>query len=122
MPVIVQANCVRMHSHSNSDRHDLYRDKIELNYIQEYDPLAKFQASLLRYDRFSEEEIKAIEDRVKEEVKEAHRKAMASPDPDPASIFDFVSPEPYLSEKYPEGLHNAMKVNLKNLLKPLMKL
>ena len=25
-PVIVQANCVRIHSHSNSDRHELYRN------------------------------------------------------------------------------------------------
>lgn len=107
LPVIVQANCVRMHSHSNSDRHDLYRDKTELNYVQEYDPLQKFKRLLLRYNRFSEDELKVIEDRVKEEVKEAHRKVMASPDPDPASIFDFVNAEPYPAAKYPDGLHHA---------------
>jgi 2-oxoisovalerate dehydrogenase E1 component len=106
IPVIVQANCVRMHSHSNSDRQDLYRDKIELNYVQEYDPLGKYRRLLLRYNRFTEDELKLIEDRVKEEVKEAHRKVMASPDPDPASIFDFVIAEPYKAEKYPEGLHS----------------
>ncbi len=45
-PVIVQANCVRIHSHSNSDRHDLYRDDYELNYVHEYDPLAKYRRLL----------------------------------------------------------------------------
>jgi len=104
-PVIVQANCVRMHSHSNSDRHDLYRDDYELNYVSEYDPLAKYRRLLLRYERFTEEELVAIEEQAKEEVKKAHKAAMSAPDPDPASIYDFVIPEPYVSEKYPEGLH-----------------
>ncbi|MCK5462043.1 MAG: thiamine pyrophosphate-dependent dehydrogenase E1 component subunit alpha, partial [Bacteroidales bacterium] len=39
-PVIVQANCVRIHSHSNSDAHELYRDDFELNFVKQYDPLA----------------------------------------------------------------------------------
>lgn len=105
-PVIVQANCVRMHSHSNSDRHDLYRDDYELNYVSEYDPLAKYRRLLLRYDRFTEQELVAIEEEAKEVVKAAHKAAMSAPDPDPASIYDFVIPEPYVSEKYPQGLHN----------------
>jgi 2-oxoisovalerate dehydrogenase E1 component len=105
-PVIVQANCVRIHSHSNSDRHDLYRDDYELNYVSEYDPLAKYRRLLLRYERFTEEELVKIEGEAKEIVKKAHKAAMSAPDPDPASILDYVLPEPYLSEKYPEGLHN----------------
>lgn len=104
-PVIVHANCVRIHSHSNSDRHDLYRDDAELNYVNEYDPLAKYRRLLLRYERFTEEEILAIEAEAKEIVKQAHRAGMNAPDPDPASIFDYVLPEAYVSEKYPEGLH-----------------
>jgi len=107
MPVIVQANCLRMHSHSNSDRHELYRDDFELNYVAEYDPLAKFRRLLLRYKRFSEQEIVEIEEEVKAEVKEAHRKAMAAPDPKPESIFDFVIGKAYKAEKYPDGIHNS---------------
>ncbi len=106
LPVIVQANCVRIHSHSNSDRHDLYRDDSELNYVQQYDPLGKYRRMLLRYNRFTEEELKTIEEKVKEEVREAHRIVMASPDPSPSSVFDFVSPEPYTASKYPEGTHS----------------
>ncbi len=104
-PVIVQANCVRIHSHSNSDRHDLYRDDYELNYVHQYDPLAKFRRLLLRYDRFTEEEIDALEKEAREIVKAAHKAGMNSADPKPESIHDFVIPEPYVSEKYPEGLH-----------------
>jgi len=105
-PVIVQANCVRIHSHSNSDRHDLYRDDYELNYVHAYDPLAKFRRLLLRYERFTEAEIEELENEAKVVVKAAHKVGMNSPNPSPESIHDFVIPEPYVSEKYPEGLHN----------------
>ncbi len=105
-PVIVHANCVRIHSHSNSDRHDLYRDDYELNYVNEYDPLAKYRRLLLRYERFTEAELEAIEAEAKEVVKAAHKAGMNAPQPTPESIYDFVIPEPYVSDKYPEGLHN----------------
>jgi 2-oxoisovalerate dehydrogenase E1 component len=105
-PVIVQANCVRIHSHSNSDDHLLYRSEAERNYVEEYDPLAKFRRMLLRYERFSEEELEKIEEDVKKELKKIHKEALAAPDPTPESIYDFVLPEPYQSSKYPEGLHD----------------
>ncbi len=60
MPAIVQANCVRMGAHSNSDKHVLYRDKAELSYVEKYDPMAKFRRLLIRYKRFTEEELVAI--------------------------------------------------------------
>jgi len=104
-PVIVQANCIRIHSHSNSDRHELYRDDYELNYVNEYDPIAKYRRLLLRYNRFTEEELVQIESKAKEEVKAAHKLAMAAPDPSPDSILDFVIGPEYKSEKYPEGTH-----------------
>lgn len=113
MPVIVQANCVRMHSHSNSDRHELYRDENELSYSREYDPLAKYRRLLLRYERFTEEELVKIEEKVKEEVKAAHKKAMAAPDPDPKSIFNFVLPEPYKPSKWIDGTHSETGDKLK---------
>jgi 2-oxoisovalerate dehydrogenase E1 component len=106
-PVLLQANCVRMHSHSNSDDHLLYRNELERNYVMEYDPLAKFERLLLRYERFTEDEILEIQQAAKAELKEAHKAALSAPDPAPESIYDFVLPEAYQSEKYPEGLHNA---------------
>ncbi len=107
MPAIVQANCVRIHSHSNSDRHELYRDDYEMNYVQKYDPLAKFRRMLIRYERLTEQEIEAIEEEAKEIVKKAHKAAITAADPSPESIYDFVIAEPYKAEKYPEGIHSA---------------
>lgn len=122
-PVIVQANCVRMRSHSNSDDHLLYRSEAERNYVIEYDPMAKFRRLLIRYERFTEEEIQTIEQEVKLEIKAAHKAALKAPDPTPESIYDFVFPEPYVSEKYPDGLHNeeGEKVKLITALNETLK-
>lgn len=105
-PVILHANCVRMGSHSNSDKHELYRDEEERNYVKQYDPLAKYKRMILRYKRFTEDELLEIEKKADAAVKKAHRTAITSPDPSPESIHDFVTPEPVVSEKYPEGLHD----------------
>lgn len=106
MPVLVHANCVRIESHSNSDKHTLYRDKHELKYVKEADPLLKFRRMLLRYKRFTEEELVEIEAQAKKELSAANKKALAAPDPDPKTIFDFVMPEPYQPKKYMDGTHN----------------
>ncbi|MFV0470560.1 MAG: thiamine pyrophosphate-dependent enzyme [Paludibacteraceae bacterium] len=105
-PVIVHANCVRIGSHSNSDKHTLYRDENELKYTKQADPLQKFRRMLLRYNRFTESELQAIEEESKKTLNAAHKKVIAMPDPDPKSIYDFVLPDPYVSEKYKEGLHS----------------
>lgn len=103
-PVIVQANCVRIGSHSNSDKHTLYRDEKELAYVKEADPLMRFRRMLLSYKRLTEEDLKQIEDAAKKQLSADNRKALAAPDPDPKSIFDFVLPEPYQPERYKDGL------------------
>jgi 2-oxoisovalerate dehydrogenase E1 component len=105
-PCIVQANCVRIKSHSNSDKQELYRNDAELNYVEQYDPLAKFRRLLLRYNRLSLDEVAQIEEKAKEEIRIAHQEALISPDPDPATINDFVYPEAFISTKYPEGIHH----------------
>jgi 2-oxoisovalerate dehydrogenase E1 component len=122
-PVLVHANCVRIGSHSNSDRHELYRDKNELSYVKEYDPLDKYRRLLLRYERATEDELKEIEEKVAAEVKVAHKKGLAAPQPTPESIYDFVTPEPYPASKYPEGLHSfdGPKVKLIEALNETMK-
>lgn len=61
---------------------------------------------MVRYNRLTEQELQKIDEKVKEEVKAAHKKAMAAPDPDPKSIYDFVAPEPYKPTKWVDGTHN----------------
>ncbi len=115
-PVIVQANCVRIGSHSNSDKQTLYRDEHELAYVKSADPLHKFRRMLIRYDRFTEEELKQIEAKAKEDLSVANRKAIAAPDPDPKSIFNFVVPDPYVPQKYTDGVHHQQEGEKKNLV------
>ena len=105
-PVIVQANCVRIGSHSNSDKHTLYRDEEELSYVKAADPIQKFRRMLLRYSRFTEDELKQIEEDAKKELSLANRKAIVAPDPDPATVLDFVLPDPYQPQKYIDGIHH----------------
>lgn len=105
-PVIVQANCVRIGSHSNSDKQTLYRDDNELAYVKAADPLYKFRRMLLRYKRFTEAELEKIEEEAKKEQNAAHRKALTAPEPTAESIYEYVLPEPYQPQKYKDGIQN----------------
>ncbi|MFP4065495.1 MAG: thiamine pyrophosphate-dependent enzyme [Bacteroidales bacterium] len=105
-PVIVHASVVRIGSHSNSDRHDLYRDEAELHCVRANDPVGKIQQLLEDNKIMSKEEQKEIDREVGKMITDAHKKILKEPDPDPASIYDHVLPEPYKPEKYPEGIHD----------------
>ena len=104
-PAMVYATCVRIGSHSNSDRHELYRDEAERAEAKAKDPLPRFRAYCLEHG-LSEDELKAIEIDNQARYLAAHDKAMAAPNPDPASIYDFVIPEAWVSARYPEGTHH----------------
>ncbi len=118
-PVIVHANCVRIHSHSNSDKHELYRDDNERHCVRMSDPLTRFRIQLLHSGKFTEEELDNLDKEAKKDISAAHKVALKSPDPDPKSIYDFVSPEPYVSGKYPEGLHDGSKGEKLKLIQAL---
>ncbi|HJW73363.1 MAG TPA: thiamine pyrophosphate-dependent enzyme [Geothrix sp.] len=105
-PAMVYASCVRIGSHSNSDRHELYRDDAERAEAKAKDPLPKFRAFCLSRG-VTEDELKAIETDNQARYLAAHDKAMAAPNPDAASIYDFVIPEGWVSEQYPDGTHQA---------------
>ncbi|HLB00631.1 MAG TPA: thiamine pyrophosphate-dependent dehydrogenase E1 component subunit alpha, partial [Bacteroidota bacterium] len=69
-PAIVHADCVRMFSHSNSDRQELYRDQAEVDEARRSDPVARFRAYLLGSDELTEEEIVRLEDENTKAVEE----------------------------------------------------
>jgi 2-oxoisovalerate dehydrogenase E1 component len=106
-PVIVHANCVRIHSHSNSDKHELYRDDNERQCVRLSDPLERFKIQLLHSGKFTEADLKALDDEAKKTISAAHKKAIVAPDPTPESIHDFVIPEPYMPAKYVDGTHDG---------------
>jgi len=105
-PAMVYAHCVRIGSHSNSDRHELYRDDAERAAAKAKDPLPKFRAYCLE-NGLSADELAAIETDNQARYLAAHEKAMAAPNPDPASIYDFIIPEAWVSEQFPNGTHEA---------------
>jgi 2-oxoisovalerate dehydrogenase E1 component len=94
----VHAECVRIHSHSNSDRHELYRSLEELAAAKAQDPLTRLRRVLVEGGAFSEEEIAAIEDANQKTYEESADRARLAPDPDPASIVEHVVPEPWVPE------------------------
>ncbi len=118
-PVIVHANCVRIHSHSNSDKHELYRDDNERHCVRMSDPLTRFRIQLIHSGKFTEEELENLDKEAKKVISAAHKVALKAADPDPKSIYDFVSPDPYVSTKYPEGLHDGSKGEKLKLIQAL---
>jgi 2-oxoisovalerate dehydrogenase E1 component len=118
-PVIVHASVVRIHSHSNSDKHELYRDDNERHCAKASDPFERYRIQLVRSGIFTDEELKAIDEEAQKEMMAAHRRALVAPNPDPDSIFDFVIAEPYIPVKYPDGIHTQTTGNKVKLIQAL---
>jgi 2-oxoisovalerate dehydrogenase E1 component len=102
-PAMVYAHCVRIGSHSNSDKHELYRSPEELAEARAQDPLPRFRARCLA-EGLGEAELAEIEARNLAEYNEASDAALKAANPDPASIHEFLVPEPWVSGEFPDGL------------------
>ena len=101
---MIHATCVRIHSHSNSDRHELYRTPEELEAARAADPLPRFRRTLVENGLVNEDELVAIETRNQQIYDAAADRARTAPDPNPASIYDFVAPKPWTPPDWPEGM------------------
>ena len=102
---IVQAQCVRIGSHSNSDKHELYRSPEELAAAKAQDPLPRFRRFCLDHG-VAEADLRAAETANLEIYNQASDAAITAADPDPATIFDHVVPAPWVTPDFPEGLHD----------------
>ena len=94
-PVLLHAQCVRIGAHSNSDRHDLYRDEEELAAVAAQDPLVRLRADIIAAGISTEEELVAVETKNAEIVEDACARGEAAADPDPATVLDYLIPEPW---------------------------
>ncbi len=94
-PAIFHADCVRLQSHSNSDKHELYRSVEEITEAQLSDPVKRFRNYLLSQGELTEKEILKIEDENAKTVEAGALKVEAEPDPDPKTALQFITPEPY---------------------------
>ena len=94
-PAMVHADCDRIGSHSNSDRHELYRSEEERDRVRRRDPLMQFRWHLINDKIATVEEIEQWEDENKMLIFAAADKAEAAPDADGSKWNQYILPEPY---------------------------
>jgi 2-oxoisovalerate dehydrogenase E1 component len=87
--------------------------------VSHSDPLMRFRVQLIHSGKFTEDELNALDAEAKKTISAAHKKVIKAADPSPDSIFNFVLPEPYKAEKYPEGLHDGTKGKPMKLIQAL---
>lgn len=79
-PVLVEAECVRLLSHSSSDDQKKYRDIQDLEEDLKNDPIEKFANYVLSNNLLTQKELDEIQQQVKEEVDRAATEALNSED------------------------------------------
>lgn len=94
-PALVHAWCVRMNSHSNSDRHELYRTPEEIAQARRFDPVKRLRRHLIEREVCSEEEIGGIELQNGQNVEDAAARVELEPDPHPSTAMLYVIPPSY---------------------------
>ena len=80
-PTLIEANVVRLTSHSSDDDQRRYRDPSEVEALKERDPIPLFAAELREAGVLTDEREEALRAEVKAEVNEANKRAEARPDP-----------------------------------------
>ena len=92
-PALVEADVVRLQSHSSSDDQKKYRDPDELTADQKRCPIQKLSKILIDKYEITRDEIDAIWKVTAEEVNAAADEAAKMPDPDPEDAHRFVFDE-----------------------------
>ncbi len=94
-PAFIHADCDRVGSHSNSDRHELYRSAEELLTVKLRDPLMQFRYNVINRGILTEKEAIAIEENNKEEIFSAADKAELAPNADGSKYMQFLVPKAF---------------------------
>jgi pyruvate dehydrogenase E1 component alpha subunit len=90
-PYILEMQTYRYRGHSMSDPAK-YRTREEVNDVREHnDPIERVRARILEKKFATEDELKAIENRVRDEVVAAAEFATTSPEPDPSELWTDVT-------------------------------
>ncbi len=111
-PFLVHAKVPLLNHHTSGVRKEWYRDDLEAH--QSRDPFPKFRSILLASGA-SHQQLDALEEEAKAQVREAFRLAAAASDPEPADLFahDFA-PTPIVQEsgvRAPEGGKETVMVD-----------
>jgi len=89
-PAFVHGHVIRPYSHSLSDDERLYRPDSERQADAARDPVPRLQMFLLREGILDENGINKIEKEVEEQIQADADRALASPVPQPDTIYNFV--------------------------------
>jgi len=84
-PTLIECKTYRLRGHSKSDR-NLYRTKEEIESWRDNDAMRRLEKELLAHDRFTEADLRAIEQAAQQTIDTALEFAKASPDPDPHEL------------------------------------
>jgi 2-oxoisovalerate dehydrogenase E1 component len=112
-PWLVHAKCCLLNHHTSGVRKEFYRTEEDLARHACSDPFPKFRAAIV--EDFGEDYLLQIEEEVKAEIKESFDRAVASAEPDPATISDHVfAPTPITEEageRAPAGKEKVIMVD-----------
>jgi 2-oxoisovalerate dehydrogenase E1 component len=97
-PALIEAEVVRLQSHSSSDDQKKYRTKEELEKDKQNDPIEKFAAQLKAEGLLNENEYQNLWKEINEEIEKAADKAYQANDPDPRDAAKYVFDESGLKE------------------------
>jgi 2-oxoisovalerate dehydrogenase E1 component len=89
-PSFVHAKVIRPYSHSLSDDEKLYRADEERTSDSERDPVKRFGARLIDEGVIDQDDLQQLKDEIDREVNEAADAALASPQPAPETVTDFI--------------------------------
>ena len=92
-PALIEADVVRLQSHSSSDDHKKYRDEKELSEEQNKCPIQKLSKTLIENYGVKKDEIDKIWKSAADEVSKAADEAAEMPDPNPDEAHRFVFDE-----------------------------
>ncbi len=92
-PALIEANVVRLFSHSASDDQLKYRSKEEIEEDMRNDPIRKYEKFLLEQGAATSIALEEIKKEIKKHVDEAAEWALAHDDPDPKTAHLYVLDE-----------------------------
>ncbi len=91
-PTLIEALTYRFRGHSLADPDEL-RSPEEKEFWQARDPITRFATYLTEHDLATSEELKAIDQKIQQEIEEAVDLAQSSPEPDPSELRRYIFAE-----------------------------
>ncbi|HEX2964002.1 MAG TPA: dehydrogenase E1 component subunit alpha/beta [Ignavibacteriales bacterium] len=92
-PALIEAECIRLLSHSSSDDQKKYRDLLEIETDSKRDPIEKFSQFLIKRGVLTELAFNELKKEVNNHIEEASVWAMSRPDPKAETAAHYVYDE-----------------------------